>query len=122
MRILVLSLIALSTIYCSPEHRSGNLSTASDLADKPDGDGMPFSELVEKVFQPTGCFDCHNTAKRSFKNYETVLKIVTPGNAQTSKLYLRSSTDMPPIEEGYMPLTDDQLQIVRDWIDQGANP
>jgi hypothetical protein len=115
-RFFILSFITFSAICCSPKHRSGDISGASDIDFNTTG--MPFSELVEKVFEPAGCFDCHG----KYKKYETVLKIIIPGDALMSKLYLRASTDMPPIEEGYMPLTDEQVQTVRDWIDQGANP
>lgn len=126
MRILILLIFAVSALRCSPEHRSGNVSGITDL-ESPGGDGktevnpdaLPYSEVVKNVFEPAGCFDCHG----KFRKYETIIKTVdlTVPPEQT-KLYRRSATDMPPIEEGYLPLTPEQLDLIREWIAQGANP
>lgn len=117
------TLILLSSLFfsCSPEYRSGEPSandfdsTNGSLEPSP-SDALPFSEVVEKVFKPSGCFDCHG----KYKTYATMAKIVVPGSPETSRLFLRASTDMPPIEEGYLPLSTDQLELLRQWILQGA--
>jgi len=55
--------------------------------------------------------------------YANILQYIDPGNAQDSKIYeLITETDpdkimpLPPNE----PLTPDQREIIRNWIDQGA--
>lgn len=122
-RALSLLLIGLMLVNCSPEHRHGDLSGITDIDKGGDGtinpDAIPFSEVVTNVFEPAGCFDCHG----KFRKHETLMKTVDLSVApEETKLYRRASTDMPPIEEGYLPLSPDQLNLIRDWIEQGANP
>lgn len=83
------------------------------------------------------CFECHgpDTAKRKadlrldmpegvlkpLKSGETPL---VPGDSDASELYRRISSDddderMPPPDSG-KSLKPDQISLIRDWIDQGA--
>lgn len=124
LRFFLFIFISTAALSCSPEHRQGVLQGVSDINGKGGDDntitatGMPFSEVVERVLQPAGCFDCHG----KYRKHETIIKTVIPGNPEGSRLFIRASTDMPPIEEGYLPLSEDQLSILRDWISEGANP
>ncbi len=123
MRIFILTVLSLSTLYCSPEHRHAN-SDSSTInkpvggtdSDSSEDNRIPFSEVVVRVLQPAGCFDCHG----KYKNIDNVRKVIVVGAPELSRFYLRASTDMPPIEEGYLPLSEEQLGVLSDWISQGA--
>lgn len=123
MRFWFVLVLSFTTIFCSPQHRHGavpGITSSEDPAtktpDDPNDMRLRFVEVINTVFQPAGCFDCHG----KYKNIETIRKIIVPGFPEESRLFLRASRDMPPIEDGYPPLTDDQLTILRDWILQGA--
>lgn len=49
---------------------------------------------------------------------------VVPGEAHESLLYQKVSMDSPPMGEsmpyGGPPLSDEQVDLIGDWIDQGA--
>ena len=74
------------------------------------------------------CLVCHgpNDAIRQadlrFDTDEFLERLVVPGDAESSLLYERLTTEdpirrMPPAG---LPLTDDQIDLVRRWIDGGA--
>ncbi len=52
------------------------------------------------------------------------LTLVVPGDSQASLLFLKVSSDSPPVGNrmplGGSLLADDEIAIIRDWIDQGA--
>jgi mono/diheme cytochrome c family protein len=80
------------------------------------------------------CGSCHNGDKResgfSMATYESTLaggdtgRAIVPGKSDSSELYRRVT--LPPDDdehmpaEGKTPLTDEQIRIVRWWIDAGA--
>ena len=80
------------------------------------------------------CFTCHgpDPAKRQadlrVDTQEGLLgsavSVVVPGNAKASELYRRITTDNPqdrmPPPVSHLTLTGRQIEIVRQWIDQGA--
>ncbi len=79
------------------------------------------------------CFQCHGPdeqARETTFHFDTeegaFLEggIIVPGSAETSQMYRRITTTdlrdrMPPADSGYK-LTDQQIQLLRRWIDEGA--
>ena len=131
---LVWITLALFICSCSPEHIQ-KITPITDQ-DAPKTPGTPeeenptdennsnseelinYQNVLEAVMTPV-CLDCH---KRSLGTYEKVLSKVVPGAPDKSEFYIRVKTDMPPIEEGYAPLTAEQISLIYQWILQGANP
>lgn len=115
--ILLFSLFVLC-LQCSKEHVPGT-TTSTEKTDTitsfPEGT-IRYQEVVDKIMKPI-CLDCH---KKNMSTYEQLLARVVPGDPEKSKFYLRAKTDMPPIFEGYPPLTDDELELIYNWIAQGA--
>lgn len=110
---------------CSPEHfqkLSNQAATAqsgnADNGEAIDDGTVRFQQVVDKVMTPV-CWDCH---KKGLGTYEKVLAKVIPGEPDKSVFYLRAKTDMPPLEDGYPPLTDEQLEVIYQWIADGAQP
>jgi hypothetical protein len=79
------------------------------------------------------CLECHSQDKRkgglSLATYEDVLDggrsgaAVRPGNGAGSLIFHRLSGDIEPqmpLDE--LPLADEELAVLRLWIDQGARP
>lgn len=80
------------------------------------------------------CAECHS-AKENFSNLrldtaEAILKggdlgkVLEPGNPDESSLYLRvalpqDDLDFMPVEGD--PLTEDEVETLRQWIEQGAD-
>ena len=52
------------------------------------------------------------------------LTLVAPGDAQSSLVFLKVSSDSPPVGSmmplGGPALSDDEIELIRQWIDQGA--
>ena len=50
--------------------------------------------------------------------------LVVPGDADASLLYLKVSSNTPPVGSRMpffrTPLSDDDIEVIRNWIDQGA--
>jgi hypothetical protein len=79
------------------------------------------------------CFKCHGPdeqARETTFHFDTEEGafveggIIVPGSAETSQLYKRITTTdlrdrMPPADSGYT-LSDQQIQLLRRWIDEGA--
>ena len=79
------------------------------------------------------CFKCHGPdeqARETTFHFDTeegaFLEggIIVPGSGETSQLYKRITTTdlrdrMPPADSGY-ELSDQQIQLLRRWIDEGA--
>lgn len=101
-----------------------------------DGNRVDFNRDVRPILS-AHCFQCHgpdpatregglrlDTKEGLFAALADGKHVVQPQSAQQSELYERvSSSDdslkMPPSEG--KPLTADQIQILRQWIDQGAS-
>ncbi len=91
-----------------------------------DPDVIYFEKDILPIFQSncakSGCHD-DSTAQKgvnltSWKN-ATNEEIVTPNNAEDSELYdVLEDNEMPPYPE--TPLTLNQVNLIRDWINQGA--
>lgn len=104
---------------------------------------VSFSNDIQPILNQT-CAICHSeggfadrqginvrlTVDESFAttvNQQSVqdetLTVIVPGDAEASLLFQKISSDDPPVG-ARMPLggmlTDDQIALIRDWIDQGA--
>ena len=98
--------------------------------------GVTYATDIKPIFD-TACLNCHDSqkpkqaAKLSLDTLAGVLKgdrdgtVVTPGDSAHSDLVLSVAHVGDP--DSYMPrgktakkLTDDQIGLIRAWIDQGA--
>lgn len=112
----------------SPSNNNNNNTT----------DTVSFSSDISPILSSRGCLGsgCHGTPGGSggltmgSGSYAAVINasgdngdIIVPGNANTSNLYLKVTASPPfgsrmPLSG--TPLTDDQINSIRDWINQGA--
>jgi hypothetical protein len=74
------------------------------------------------------------SCRMELANYQELLfgeearnkELVIPGNAEESQLILSiqssegAAPSMPPPEDGYTPLSSEEVQIIKDWINAGA--
>jgi len=106
---------------------------------------VSFSSEVLPIFNEH-CIECHDRGGEgivasgfSVQDYDNVMKgtdlgpVVVPGSAISSTLYLvvaqktAPEIHMPPhhseawAEGRGVPLSEDQVEIIQAWIDQGAN-
>ena len=96
---------------------------------------MDFNRDIRSILSDT-CFKCHGPDEKQrmanlrLDDTEGLFvdrggyRIIVPGNAAQSKLYQKiSSTDdsfrMPPAYSG-RTLTAKQIELIKEWIDQGA--
>ena len=64
------------------------------------------------------CMYCHPNSKANMFSYDGIRKLVVPGNPEQSLLYNKVYRgEMPP---GSMHLKKADLQVIYDWIKQGA--
>lgn len=90
------------------------------------------NDVLKKVFESTraGCLGCHGGTNGLFLGTQPdILRggihgpAVVPGNSAQSLLVRKISAN-PPFGDrmpfGGFPLPDSLVQIVKDWIDQGA--
>jgi len=105
---------------------------------------VSFAEDIQPIFLEN-CVECHDQAGEgilasgfSVNNYDSVMKgtkfgpVVVPGSSVSSALYLvvaqktAPEIQMPPqhaeawAEGRGRPLSEDEIETIRDWIDQGA--
>jgi len=105
---------------------------------------ISYSADVQPILTES-CLSCHNragegsvTSGLSVSNYDDVLSgtslgpVVIPGSSESSNLYrviaMKTAPEirMPPhhdvsLAEGRgVPLSDEQIEIIKKWIDQGA--
>src|SRR5579863_9883477 len=90
---------------------------------------VDFRRDVQPIFK-TYCIGCHGPTqqmngfrldRRSDAMRGGTIAVIGPGNSAGSRLYLRLAGSgfgmrMPPTG----PLTDDQINVIKNWIDQGA--
>ena len=117
-------------------------ATAGDAAaeDAASNDIVSFNRDVRPLLSDR-CFACHgpHAAKREAKLQLDIPDgdegpfqprdghhVIKPGNPDSSELWLRlisddSSLHMPPPDSGKKPLTQEQRDLIRRWILQGAN-
>lgn len=126
-KLLLVLILAATATHCSPEHfqnladnsPQGTPGKTDSAEESTSDDGrLRYQAVVDAVMTPV-CLDCH---KKNLGSYERVLAKVVPGDPEKSVFYIRAKTDMPPWEEGYAPLTPEQLDVIYNWILQGALP
>lgn len=80
-----------------------------------------YAKDIDPIFQ-SKCVACHGkSGNYSVQTYDSALKNVVPGNPAGSKLMTRlDGTQKPQMPMGQDPLTKDQLQTIKNWIQDGA--
>lgn len=85
--------------------------------------GASFQSIKELILDPK-CASCHNPSgvnpNIDYTDYITTLNTggVVPGNASTSQMYLSCLDGSMP--KGGPALSGDELNAIRDWINDGA--
>lgn len=99
--------------------------------------GVSFSQQIQPLFGSYGCTGCHpgnaGLDLREGQSYGNLVNVqalaqctdkkrVLPGNAAESVLYLRLSgtTCGGRMPQDSDPISSSHLQLVQDWINQGA--
>src|SRR5690242_15094699 len=100
------------------------------------GAPVDFDREIRPIFSDR-CFACHGPdEKHRMANLRLdmkdggVYRVITRGNAATSRIYHRVAparapdseprvSRMPPVTAG-PPLTNEQVQLIKRWIDEGA--
>ena len=98
---------------------------------------VSYRDQIQPILN-THCIQCHGAEKPRGKvvltSYETVANtrtrsgkapLLTPGSLKESPLYVLCSTTqthfrMPPDTAAIVPLTEQELELLRKWIAQGA--
>ncbi|MEI7460873.1 MAG: PSD1 and planctomycete cytochrome C domain-containing protein [Pirellula sp.] len=136
--VLVLQVIlAAMFLSAAAENAVAEDTAAGDAAA---GEIVSFNRDVRPLLSDR-CFACHgpHAAKREAKLQLDIPDgdegpfqprdghhVIKPGDLDSSELWLRlisddSSLHMPPPDSGKKPLTDEQRDLIRRWILQGAN-
>lgn len=102
------------------------------------GSAPPLEEPIQATFDSinkhilqVSCKDCHNpggSGKRIPLDKDSLLnsplELVLPGNPDESGLVIAverlDDKSMPPKKNGYSPLSDEEKQTIRSWIQKGA--
>ena len=90
---------------------------------------IDFQKQILPLFSDR-CFACHGPDENALQadlrldREQDVLDHVTPGEPDESEIWLRISAEdegelMPPADSG-LALTDNEKQLIRKWIEQGA--
>jgi mono/diheme cytochrome c family protein len=127
----IFSAIVVSATFCSADQDPGKLPPPSDKKD------VTFAKDIKPIFD-TSCVKCHGDQKPKGKlrldSLEGVMKggtdgkVIETGNSAKSMLVLNiahlgdEEDYMPPPKNkmGIKQLSNDQIGLVRAWIDQGA--
>lgn len=96
---------------------------------------VSFSQQVQPIIQAR-CIECHATGGQGFQasglsmeTYDTLMKgtkfgpVIKPGDAVFSTLMRLIEGKADPsirMPHGKEPLTDEQIKIIKEWINQGA--
>lgn len=90
-----------------------------------------YDSIRSHIIEPK-CITCHNpmgTGNKIGLDKESLLnsplELVLPGNADESGLIIalerKDDKRMPPAKEGYAALKPEVIQVIREWIMNGAN-
>ena len=98
-------------------------------------DRVSFNRDIRPIFSKT-CFECHGPdanareadlrldLRETATTEQDGIQPIVPEDAESSPVYLRISAKDPgermPPEDFHTQLTDKEKQLVKDWIDQGA--
>ena len=113
---------------------SAGLSSC-DKAEQPQYQKVTYANDVEPIIQKH-CAVCHVSGQQGAResglvmdSYESLMKgtpfgqVINPGSAMSSSLYIlisgkdRLTVTMP---HGNMPLSDEEIETIRVWIENGA--
>jgi mono/diheme cytochrome c family protein len=90
-------------------------------------------ERARQVYQlfKTSCLECHGEMRKGsldLRTHATLIKggvsgrVVVPHDPAKSRLYLLvAHRDEPPMPQKKAKLSDDQLELIRQWIEDGAS-
>ena len=121
------------------------LAGCEDLGDKvqpppsaPTPATISYAAQIQPIFNDN-CTGCHNTGLASYhgnlnlQSYATLTDteepdaplhaeiLVIPGEPESSFLIQRITGEIPPqMPLGGTPLSEDQINLIRDWIEQGV--
>jgi len=109
---------------------SGNLA-AGDEPPSPSGSRIDFVRDIEPIFAAK-CYSCHGPQEQEGQlrlDVRAIVRkggisgsLVVPGQSAQSLLYKRliddEQGDRMPLDQD--PLTDEQIELIRRWMDQGA--
>ena len=106
------------------------LAQNGNIGPKPEPLLATFDSINKHIFQAS-CVECHNpsgTGKRILLDKESLLnsplELVLPFNADESGLVIAiertDSKRMPPANDGYAELKEEEKLAVRKWIENGA--
>jgi serine/threonine-protein kinase len=96
----------------------------------PDTPPTGLGPAAKKIFQ-ANCFECHGGPRGAARGVKVLdrqvlvetKKVVVPGKPNESRLFKRISSTggdrMPPEEEG-RPLTKEEIDTIKNWIEAGA--
>ena len=83
-------------------------------------DEVSFSRDIFPIFQQVAA-SCHGTSGGlSLETYEGTMKVIVPGDPEGSILYQRLLGQRGPIMPPNGPLPDAKIQLIYQWIKQGA--
>ncbi|HEX3015957.1 MAG TPA: cytochrome b N-terminal domain-containing protein [Desulfobacteria bacterium] len=82
-----------------------------------------YTQNIAPIFQ-SKCISCHSSSSGNYAldSYAGVVKQnVVPGNPDGSKLILKlEGKDQPQMPLGQNPLSKDQIQTIKNWVQDGA--
>lgn len=125
---LLVTILALGLLTLAVSGAPAALGTTAG-----DGDVVSFEQQVWPILQAS-CTECHDSrsafSNLRLDNAEGIMaggdlgKVVVPGEPDNSPLVLRvalpeDDLDFMPIEGD--PLTEEQIELMRKWIEQGAD-
>jgi uncharacterized membrane protein len=112
--------LAITLVFgCSKAAQSPSVAAPEKSADEE----VSFRAFVAPVLT-TKCVPCHSGEQPKkgvlLSSYEGVMQQVVAGNAAESELYEVISGPTPEMPPGQPPLPERTVQLIRDWINQGA--
>jgi hypothetical protein len=94
---------------------------------------VSYSTDIDPIFSTKDCKICHTadiSPHLDLTTYQGLMRgsdngpVVVPGDPDNSLLFLKVAYDNPPIglrmPMGRAPLTQSQIRLLEDWINQGA--
>ena len=90
----------------------------------PTGSGAPvtFQQVNQGILQPS-CVSCHSSGYPNFSSYSSFAQdptLIVPGNPEQSQVYIQVQTGQMP--QGGPPLNQATIDLIYQWIEQGAQP
>ncbi len=132
-KILTLICIAAVSTIALADKKSAKAADVSKLPAASSQKDVTYDKDIKPIFEKS-CFKCHGSEKQKGKLRLDSLaaalkggedgKVIEPGNSAKSLLVhsvarLDEDEAMPPEDKG-KPLTNEQVSLIRAWIDQGA--